>query len=335
MTFIKTEQLQLKDAKQNLPGFDACYLNIVDYILKITNEIWEERAIWVVYDTYTKDVLVHSGANKIVGIEKVVVGTIKTLAGFPDRKMGAETVIWAQDNEKQFFSSHRIGSTATNTGNTFFGKATGKKVFFRTIVDCMIQDNKIYEEWLVRDNLHLLLQLGFDPVEMAKKDTRYDNSEVAFSKSRSTNSTSNSGTLTADESTPEGLIYKLLHSEFKQKKYNTLNNYYSENAILYGVCDNDVKGVDAIKNYIKTLLESFQDLSLTVERITTNQVGSKTEVAARWYLKGEISEKNIFDNSKKSYLYLPIISHYHVKGGKITEEWLVYDGFDALCQIYS
>ena len=74
-----------------------------------------------------------------------------------------------------FYTSHRIASTATNEGDSVFGKATGRKVFFRTIADCKIANNKIYEEWLVRDNLYLIQQLGFDPVEMAKRDYRYKN----------------------------------------------------------------------------------------------------------------------------------------------------------------
>ena len=125
--------------KQNLPGFDSKYQNIVDYILEITDKIWEEREIWLIYDTYGDDIYIHSGAEIIKGIDKVVLGTIKMLSSFPDRKMGAEAVIWSKPNDKLFYSSHRILSTATNTGKTPFGEQpTGKRVVFRTIADCLV-----------------------------------------------------------------------------------------------------------------------------------------------------------------------------------------------------
>ena len=37
--------LQYTEKKQELPGFDEEYLDIVDYIIKITHRIWEEKGI--------------------------------------------------------------------------------------------------------------------------------------------------------------------------------------------------------------------------------------------------------------------------------------------------
>ena len=163
MIFQETQIYKIDGEKQELPGFDEKYINIVDYILKITEEIWEKRAVWVIYDTYYEDIPLHVGARTIYGVAPVVNGTINTLHAFPNRKMGGEAVIWSKIDANHFYSSHRIGSTATNTGATEYGPATGKKVFFRTIADCLVTENKIIEEWLVRDNLYLVHQLGFRP----------------------------------------------------------------------------------------------------------------------------------------------------------------------------
>ena len=54
------EFLKHIEKKQELPGFDEEYLDIVDYILKITHRIWEEKGIGVIYDTYANNCLVHS-----------------------------------------------------------------------------------------------------------------------------------------------------------------------------------------------------------------------------------------------------------------------------------
>ncbi len=50
-----------------------------------------------------------------------------------------------------------------------YGPPTGRKVSYRAIADCHVVENVIVEEWLVRDKLTLIYQLGFDVHEMARK----------------------------------------------------------------------------------------------------------------------------------------------------------------------
>tara|TARA_B110000091_G_C13818656_1_gene479369 strand:+ start:1187 stop:2170 length:984 start_codon:yes stop_codon:yes gene_type:complete len=327
MTYIETQKLERDGQKQDLPGFDNKYHNIVDYILKITEDIWEKKEIDVINDTYEKDILIHTGARKINGIEEVIKGTVNTLASFPDRKMGGEAVIWSADNKGDFYSSHRILSTATNLGKTIFGNPTGKKVFFRTIADCKVANNKIYEEWLVRDNLQILIQLGFDPVEMAKKDTTYKENPFSI--------TVNLSVEKQDLSYPEALVYSLITNVWKHKKQSDLENYYSDNSTLHAICNNDVSGIINIKEYVQSILNSFVEVTINVDRITSNRKENSTEIAARWYLKGKPVKAGVFGIDLEEEIFIPVISHYKIENGKITDEWMVYDGFDALCQIYA
>ena len=48
-------------------------------------------------------------------------------------------------------SSHRILSTATHAGDGVYGKATGTKLRYRIIADCHARNNRIDDEWLIRD----------------------------------------------------------------------------------------------------------------------------------------------------------------------------------------
>ena len=329
MTYIETQKLERDGLKQNLPGFNNKYQNIVDYILKITEDIWENKEINLIYDTYEKDILIHTGARKINGVEEVINGTVDTLASFPDRKMGGETVIWSTDNRGDFYSSHRILSTATNLGDTVFGKSTGKKIFFRTVADCKIANNKIYEEWLVRDNLYILLQLGFDPVELAKKDITYKEKAgsilVSSFKAKETQNLSH----------PEDLVYSFINKVWKNKQYSHLEYCFSEESTLHAICNNDVSGITNIQAYVQTILNSFLEVTINVERITSNRNGDSAEIAARWYIKGKPIKSGVFGVNSDKEIFIPIISHYNIEDGKIKDEWMVYDGFDALCQIYS
>jgi hypothetical protein len=86
---------------------------------------------------------------------------------------------------------------------------------------------------------------------------------------------------------------------------------------------------------VRSILESFTDLTINVDRITSNRAGDSAEIAARWYIKGKPTKSGIFRIDSEEEIFVPVISHYIIKDGKITNEWMVYDGFDALCQIYS
>jgi predicted ester cyclase len=325
----ETKQFKRDGLQQNLPGFDSKYHNIVDYILKITEDIWEKKEIEVINETYEKDILIHTGARKINGVEKVIGGTNDTLSSFPDRKMHGEAVIWSTDNKGDFYSSHRILSTATNQGSTVYGKPTGKKISFRTIADCKIANNKIYEEWLVRDNLHILQQLGFDPVEMAKKDLTYKENPISICVNLSKEIEGQ------DVALPEVLVSSLISNVWKNKDFTDIEQYFSEKCTLHAICDQDVHGVHNISEYIQFILKSFKDPIINIDRITSNRKGNSTEIAARWYIRGRSTKSGIFGIDSAHEVYVPIISHYNIENGKITDEWIVYDGFDALCQLYN
>ena len=332
MIHVETQEYTLDGPTQSLPGFDEKYHNIVDYILKITDEIWEKRAIWEINNTYTRDIVIHSGARKVTGIESVINGTIETLSSFPDRKMLGEAVIWSMSDNGHFYTSHRIASTATNEGDSVFGKATGRKVFFRTIADCKIANNKIYEEWLVRDNLYLIQQLGFDPVEMAKRDYRYKNK---YSLAYQPAAPAENETISPfDHSIDEELVLSLFKT-WDDRNYNDFRHYYSEQSVLYGICNYELTGPQQISSFVKNVLDSFTGAKVTVERITSNQTKNKTELAARWKITGTHNGDGFFKGATGIPVIVMGISHFIISEGSIAEEWMVFDGFDVLCQIHA
>lgn len=333
MIFQETAIYKIDGAAQELPGFDDKYINIVDYILKITEEIWEKRAIWVIKETYSEDIPLHTGARTIKGVESVINGTINTLHSFPDRKMAGEAVIWSKIDDKHFYSSHRIGSTATNTGDTEYGAATGKKVFFRTIADCLVTENKIIEEWLVRDNLHLVEQLGFDPIEMAKKDQRYAAVDINIFNHVAKNGIHKNGK-PYDLTQPAELILSLYNDIWAGRNFEVLDQYYHQLANIHTIREKDLFGPRRVGSYLKELFASFPTASVQIERVSTNVIEDGYEVAARWRIMGMHIGDGFFGAPSGKPISMPGITHYIIKDGKIAEEWMVFDAFDILCQIY-
>ena len=111
-----------------MKGFETQYKNIIDYIVRITYTIWEEKNIGYIYDTYSPDCRVWDEFGLQSGSEKIVSDTVHTNNAFPDIRLFADEVIWAGDENISFHTSHRTIITGTNTGFSKFSKPTGKAV---------------------------------------------------------------------------------------------------------------------------------------------------------------------------------------------------------------
>ena len=100
-----------------MQGFSNRFTDFPDYILKITEEIWEDRGIGTLHEYYAEDIVVRSPGSVVTGNQGVIAATMATLAEFPDRRLLGEDVIWSGTPEEGMLSSHRIISTATHSGD--------------------------------------------------------------------------------------------------------------------------------------------------------------------------------------------------------------------------
>jgi predicted ester cyclase len=153
--------------RHKMKGFDPRFTDLPDYILKCTAQIWEGRDIAALDWHYGEDLVVRTPAGISRGNAAGKVNTMATLSEFPDRQLLGEDVIWCGDDQSGFLSSHRILSTATHKGGAF-GAATGRQVTFRSIADTFSRENRVWDEWLIRDNAAIAVQLGQTAKEAAQ-----------------------------------------------------------------------------------------------------------------------------------------------------------------------
>ena len=60
--------------RQSMRGFEDTYVDIVDYIVRITHRIWEDQDIGYIYDTYSPSCRVYDDGGPRHGIEQMVDG---------------------------------------------------------------------------------------------------------------------------------------------------------------------------------------------------------------------------------------------------------------------
>ena len=139
-----------------------------DYILSWTDAIWIDRGLGRLTEHYDKQVKVHTAYGETYDWDFVVNNSLQKFSAFPNGGGGyGEDVIWESRGPNAFISSHRVFKSGTHTGYWTYGAPTGKHWVSRTVAHCLVTDNKVNEEWLVRDEWAVLERLGLDPYKVA------------------------------------------------------------------------------------------------------------------------------------------------------------------------
>lgn len=323
--------------RQSMRGYDEQFTDIVDYIIRITHEIWDEKAVGKLYDYYQTNAVIHTSTGDIFGREAILQGTLQTLGGYPDRRLHGEEVIWSGDDERGFYTSHRIRHEATNTGHTPYGAPTGRKIGYRAIADCASRENMIYEEWLVRDEIVLLRQLGLDVHKLARRMAQVD-AENGFQVELNGEPERLRGQLPPPElpadDDPEALVRAMFQNVWNRRMLNQVETYFAPTFTGESASGRRMNGRGEYQTYMLALLAPFSDMAIHVEH--TCAVGSAADgyrVATRWWMTGRHVGPGIYGEPTGKPVKVLGITHHLVRGGQIAREWTVFDEFALLKQL--
>lgn len=324
----------------SLTGFDPKFKDFVDYIIRITHEIWEEKAIGKLYDYYANTVQIHTTGSTIYGREAVIAGTIATLAAYPDRRLYGDEVIWGGNDTIGLYSSHRLTHAGTNRGWSLYGPPTGKKVEYRAIADCLVKRNMIVEEWLVRDELTLVHQLGLDPVKTAKEMARKAAEKghifpVAADIERGIGQYPPEKIEATKDSDPENFVRCAINQIWNWRLLSEVRNYFSETIVFEGSSMRRLNGWNDYQGYVLSILSPFPDLRITVEHFC--YVGDEVQgyrTATRWRMRGTHTGFGNYGEPIGQPIDVLGISHHLIQDGKIQAEWTLFDELELLKQIH-
>jgi predicted ester cyclase len=151
------------------PRAHAPYAHPEEYILEWTERIWREGGMGLIREMYATDLEVHGAYGTSVGVETVIRGSIAKHSVFPNRAGTAEDVLWEARGGSGFVSYHRALHVGPHEGPWVYGPASYRTSVSRGIAVCLVQDSKVVEEWIVRDEWAVVDQLGFEPEEVARR----------------------------------------------------------------------------------------------------------------------------------------------------------------------
>jgi len=311
-----------------MKGFDPKFSDLPDYILGITEEIWEQRGIETLRRYYTDDIVVRSPDGVVVGNEAVIAATMATLAEFPDRQLLGEDVIWSgsDDHPQGFLSSHRILSTATHQGAGSFGAPTGKTVTYRVIADCAARENQIYDEWLIRDLGAIVRQLDSTPRMWAQSlidsEGGVENATLPFTPA--IDQAGGYSGIGNDES--PGTIYAALLHAAMDADMTAIRETYDRAVHLELPGGLTSHGWDAADRFWMGLRSAFPNATFTVHhQIGRNDAGLSPRSALRWSLDGVHDGWGAFGAPTGAQVHIMGLSHAEFGPHGLRREWVLFD----------
>lgn len=315
-----------KNSRAGMEGFASEFHNPEHYILDITYRIWEMRGVERIRDWYAADCVVRTPHGVSTSADDAINGTYATLKEFPDRQLLADDIIIGLKNPG-FYSSHRVRSTATHLGSGAFGQATGKAIGMLTVADCLCQDNRIVEEWLVRDQSSMALQLGLDPVALGRSMGLAKPAEYATGNDAMVERWKDPQGLTV---IGDGIIAQIaiqaLETVWKDHDWTALALHRDRALRFEGPSGALTYGFDRMQQVVEGIVQSIPDGTFSIHHVIVKQDESRpVRVAVRWSYSGTHGGAGRYGKPSGHPLAILAISQFELRDGKIINEWMLMD----------
>jgi hypothetical protein len=217
----------------------------------------------------------------------------------------------------------------THRGAGLFGQPTGRAVAVRTVADCLVKDGIITEEWLVRDQAGIALQLGLDPADLGRRLGAEDAARGPVTWHRDAIAAIRRG-----EADPHAVRHAhpaaealagMLEAAFNTADLAALRALLDRGVALSLPGHVQAGGIEALDRFVIGYLASFPDLRLVVDHaIALEEPGRPVRAAARWRLAGTHAGRGTFGAPTGAAVLAMGIVHAEFAGARINRAfWLV------------
>lgn len=314
-----------------MKGFSNRWKDFPDFILGITHEIWEERQLRTLDHYYAENIPMRFPSGLAIGNKGVIDGTMGTLAEFPDRQLLGEDVIWSEDDDGNYLSSHRILTTGTHLGDGSFGPATGERFEIRAIADCAAKADTIYDEWLIRDVAGLAEQLGWQPRDYAAEMIRREGGPKDCVRPFTLDQDVDGGYHSRGNDNQWGERYAAILGDIMDKRMDTIRKRYDRACTLGYPRILFTYGWDAAERFWLGLRSSFPSAKFEIH----HQIGREDPMmppraAIRWSLTGKHDGLGPFGPPSGAEVHIMGMSHVEFgpfgdEDGSIRREFTLID----------
>ena len=328
------------------PSAYAPYRDPRDYILSWTDTIWIDRAIGRLGEHYSADIKVHTAYGETYDYDLAISNSVQKFFTFANGGGGhGEDVVWEQRGPNGFISSHRVLKTGTHSGFWTYGPPTGRDFISRTVAHCLVQDNVIVEEWLVRDEFAVLETLGLDPYKVAAELAASSPvlghamagapSDGAFAGRIADPITAGiSGARPPHHREACEMVQAYFNDVWNRRRFDLVTNYVSPRIVCHSVRMRRVQNITPYQLGIIDLLATFPDGQIELRDIAVHDSADLgLRVAVIWVLRGTYSGVPTYGPPTGTPIHVLGSTHFELYDGKILREWRIYDEVAVLAQI--
>ena len=336
----QVDPLELRAVKparlQPMAGFDEGYADIVDFIVRITEEIWVDRAIGRIYETYDHACTIYSPYGVVRSVQEVVASTVTTLNGFPDGELHHVNVAWDGDEAQGFYTSHLGYSRSTNLGASNWGPATGRRIGVHFVADCVTRGNLVHTEWLVRDNGAVVHQLGLDAHVVARRIAESpSSSKRVHSSPTALLGQAPRPSLQAADDGVQSWVHVMFDQLWNQRRLDRLGHYFSADCVCHAGGGRVAAGLRNQQALMLLILSAVPDAVMQVDKVSWSEETDGVIVAVRWRLEGSSNPGALLgDCPVHKPVLLNGMSHLRLVGSHVVEHWMIFDEIGALVGVY-
>lgn len=327
--------------QQSMRGFEETYRNIIDYIVRITYKIWEDRDVEYIGDTYSDNSRVYDDYGLQLGNQKIIADTHHTTGAFSDIELIADEIVWAGDDDIGYHTSHRTIIRGTNDGESKYGPASNKKINVLVIANCVALENEIFLEHVLYNNSSMLQQLGHKlddivpqlaaapPPGWPRDADTWDSIRLATSPAQPISVAQPIDTFDIDRFT-RATINEL----WNRRNHDVLASKYADGFAFVGPTDRNFAGAQPYSAFLQSLISAFPDLDVQVDEIYW--MGNENDgylTSERWSAEGTHSGLGLYGEPTGRSVQIWGITQHHIVNGKIVAEWMLFNELDLMMQL--
>ena len=291
--------------------------------------------------TYTDDSLVYDDYGLQIGNRKIIDDTHHTTGAFSNIQLVADEIVWAGDDEVGFHTSHRTLIRGTNDGHSHYGPATMRDVDVLVIANCVSLENRIFLEHVCYNTSGMLLQLGLDLDEVARRlasspPPGWPRDAATWRGLRA--AVRPEQPLWQSDPVDGFDVDRFVRADFdaawQRRDHAALAAARTPGFVGRGPGDHVFVGVPAYRDFIDSFTAQFPDLELRVDEIYW--MGNEREgfsSAARWSATGTHTGGGRYGPPSGAPVQVWGITQHEISGGRITREWMLFNELDLMMQI--
>lgn len=327
------------------PAAYAPYRDPREYITSWTDRIWITRGLGRIHDHYAPDVKVYTAYGESYGLDDVIKNSLQKMVAFPNRGGGHDDVIWEPRGTNGFVSSHRVLNNATHLGHWTYGPPTGKNWVNRSVAHCLVQDNLVTKEWVVRDEFAVLQHLGISPYKIAQELAARS---PILGEMIQTNQTSGPLAGGVDDPVRCGIsgprpdryddlcrmILDMFEQVWNQRLFDLVGTFCDDTVVCQTVRMRRVMAIAPYQLELMSLLTAFPDAQVEILDFAVHEsVDLGLRIGTIWLLRGTYCGSPVYGQTNGAPIRMLGSSHFELRNGKIIREYRIFDEVAVIAQI--